>query len=320
MTSPDLIRELTASRPAAPEALRARVREITATKAPARQAVLLAEARPTVCSASRFPAVVAITIVSAGVAAESHVPARSTTHSASTGDLRRGEPDPSHSPASSSRPAAHASASGLSDQSSLTGQGSHDGDRAGHHRAQRMSATLTVEVANSDGVSRAAQKALDLTKSLGGHVVSATVATGEQGNAALVVRVPVDKVQEAIVQLSALGRIASQQVTIDDLQGNLDRLARRERSVRAQIAIMSARLESESLDAPRAHSSRRVCKTLRQRAPAGSGATPLRRMPRRAWRRSSCRSSLPASSAPSRCPRGSTGRWTRRSTSSSGRA
>ena len=51
------------------------------------------------------------------------------------------------------------------------------------------------------------------------------------------------------MQLSALGRIVSQQVTIDDLQANLDSLERRERSVRAQIAVISARLESETLDA-----------------------------------------------------------------------
>jgi hypothetical protein len=115
-------------------------------------------------------------------------------------------------------------------------------------RAQRVSATLTVEVKDSDAVSRAAQDALDLTRRLGGHVVSASVVTGEEGNAALVVRVPVARVQEAIVQLSALGSIVSQQVTIDDLQEGLDALERRERSVRAQIAVIVARLDSESLD------------------------------------------------------------------------
>jgi hypothetical protein len=116
-------------------------------------------------------------------------------------------------------------------------------------RKQRVSATLTVEVADSDAVSRAAQEALDLTRRLGGHVVSASVATGDEGSAALTVRVPVARVQEAIVQLSALGRIVSQQVTIDDLQQTLDTLERRERSVRAQIARIAARLESEPLDA-----------------------------------------------------------------------
>jgi hypothetical protein len=116
-------------------------------------------------------------------------------------------------------------------------------------RAQRVSATLTVEVPDSDAVSRAAQDALDLTRRLGGHVVSASVATGTEGSAALTVRVPVGKVQEAIVGLSALGRIVSQQVTIEDLQETLDALERREASVRSQIARITARLDSEPLDA-----------------------------------------------------------------------
>jgi hypothetical protein len=117
-------------------------------------------------------------------------------------------------------------------------------------RAQRVSASLTVEVANSDAVSRAAQDALDLTRSLGGYVVSSSVATGEQGSASLTVRVPVDRVQEAIAGLSGLGRIVSQQVTIDDLQQNLDELTQRQASVLAQIARIRARLDSETLDAP----------------------------------------------------------------------
>jgi hypothetical protein len=116
-------------------------------------------------------------------------------------------------------------------------------------RAQRVSATLTVEVRDPEAVSRAAQDALDLTRRLGGYVVSSSVATGEEGSAALTVRVPVAKVQEAITQLSGLGRIVSQQVTIDDLQEELDALARRQASLRAQIARITARLETESLDA-----------------------------------------------------------------------
>ncbi len=51
------------------------------------------------------------------------------------------------------------------------------------------------------------------------------------------------------MQLSGLGRIVSQQVTIDDLQEDLDALERRESSLRAQIARIGARLETETLDA-----------------------------------------------------------------------
>jgi hypothetical protein len=130
-------------------------------------------------------------------------------------------------------------------------------------RAQRVSATLTVEVANSDAVSRAAQDALDLTRRLGGHVVSASVATGDEGSAALTVRVPVGRVQEAIVGLSGLGRIVSQQVTIDDLQESLDQLERREASVRNQIARIVARLASEPLDAQTEAALRSRLQTLR---------------------------------------------------------
>jgi Domain of unknown function (DUF4349) len=61
--------------------------------------------------------------------------------------------------------------------------------------------------------------------------------------------VPVANVQEAVVGLSALGEIVSQQVSIQDLQATLDQLERRERSLRAQIAVLVARLESEPLDA-----------------------------------------------------------------------
>ena len=116
-------------------------------------------------------------------------------------------------------------------------------------RAQRVSATLTVEVSDSDAVSRAAQDALDLTRSLGGFVVSSSVATGEEGSASITVRVPVDKVQDAITGLSDLGRIVSQQVTIDDLQATLDELEKREATVRSEIARIRARLHGESLDA-----------------------------------------------------------------------
>ncbi|HUG64299.1 MAG TPA: DUF4349 domain-containing protein, partial [Gaiellaceae bacterium] len=72
----------------------------------------------------------------------------------------------------------------------------------------------------------------------------------EEGSASITVRVPVDRVQDAITGLSGLGRIVTQQVTVDDLQQTLDQLAQREASVRGQIARIQARLRTESLDAP----------------------------------------------------------------------
>jgi len=231
--SPDLIQELQASRPVAPADLRTRVREIGAAE-PARAPLpvwsrLRFPARR--IAAVALPAAMGLAILSAGAVGLSRSELRGVFSDASGSVLN----------APGALEAAPGRDLGVTTQDSTVGP-SPD-------RAQRVSATLTVEVRDSDAVSRAAQDALELTRSLGGHVVSASVATGEQGTASLTVRVPVDKVQQAIVGLSGLGRIVSQQVTIDDLQETLDTLERRESSLRAQIARISARLQTESLDA-----------------------------------------------------------------------
>ena len=247
MTSPDLIHELTTTRPVAPTALRARVREIAAQEAPP-QASFWPKLRLPVRRVAlvAVPAAATIAIASSAVLGL----ARSDNNVAALRDQSFTDKSlPEEAPETNLITPAH-------DLGSAVGPTLD--------RAQRISATLTVEVPDSDGVSRAAQKALALTESLGGHVLSANVATGDEGTAALVVRVPVAKVQEAIVQLSALGRIVSQQVTIEDLQESLDALERRERSVRAQIALVSARLESDSLDAPTRAQLESRLRTLRQ--------------------------------------------------------
>jgi Domain of unknown function (DUF4349) len=237
MTSPDMSPELGAllrsSRPAAPSELRAHVRELSARqpatsswprlRLPSRRAALVV-----------LPAAAALALASAGVLGLARsdgtteaVPER-TEQLAGTAESGKGVPG------------------ALVPSTQLGAQDS--AATAAGDRAQRVSATLTVEVADPDAVSRAAQEALDLTSTLGGHVVTSSVATGDEGSASITVRVPVARVQEAIVGLSGLGRIVSQQVSIQDLQADLDRMERRERSVREQIARISARLESGSLD------------------------------------------------------------------------
>ena len=229
-SSPDLIHQLRASRPAASTDLRTRVREIAAEqparpswttwRLPVRRSLLVA-----------LPAAAALALASAGVLG-----------------LAR-----SDSPQALREQAVDKSLSGQLAPTTTLGaaqdsQGGATRSQSAPTRAQRVSATLTVEVRDSHAVSRAAQDALDLTRSLGGYVVSSSVVTGEEGSASLTVRIPVGRVQEAIVGLSGLGRIVSQQVTIDDLQATLDQLEQREASVRSQIARIRARLESEPLD------------------------------------------------------------------------
>lgn len=227
--SPDLIHELKASRPSAPVELRARVRELARTQPtprtirwpfPARRGVLVV-----------VPAAVALAFASAGV----------------LGLARSDGTDQLAAQDGAAEKTTLESATGGRPQSSGGADQAPSG--APQDRAQRVSATLTLEVADSDAVSRAAQNALDLTRSLGGYVVSSSVATGDEGSASIVVRVPVARVQDAIAGLSGLGRIVTQQVTVEDRQEDIDSARRQARSLHAQIALVTARLESDALDA-----------------------------------------------------------------------
>jgi predicted RNase H-like nuclease (RuvC/YqgF family) len=86
----------------------------------------------------------------------------------------------------------------------------------------------------------------------------------------------VGKVQQALTGLSGLGRIVSQQVTIDDLQQTLDELEKREAKVRSEIARIRARLQTEELDAQSEAVLRAKLQTLRAELPelrAGISAT-----------------------------------------------
>ncbi|HEX2346441.1 MAG TPA: DUF4349 domain-containing protein [Gaiellaceae bacterium] len=239
-SSPELIHELRASRPAAPAALRARVRELSAERPakaplgrfrfPVRRVALIA-----------IPTAAALAFASAGVVGLSR-------SDVSTEAIRQ-DSLATTAGADSTTPAPNAVGEGARLSGSVSGGLADTAIAPTTGRAQRVSATLTVEVADADAVSRAAQDALDLTRRLGGHVVNASVATGDEGSASLTVRVPVAKVQEAIVGLSRLGSIVAQQVTIDDLQETLDRLQRRQLSLRSQIALIVANLDSGTLDA-----------------------------------------------------------------------
>lgn len=222
--SPDLIHELRAARPSASPELRARVREI-ASEPPARRTWSWS-----------FPMRRGLLVA---------VPAAAALALASAGILGLTRSDVSQQPVARES---------LADKQTFesaapAGSGADQSSALSADRAQRVSATLTLEVEDSDAVSRAAQDVLELTRSLGGYVVSSSVATGEQGSAAITVRVPVDEVQDAITGFSGLGRIVSQQVTIDDLQETLDAFGKREARVRSQVARIRARLETETLDA-----------------------------------------------------------------------
>src|SRR5262249_4854187 len=147
-SSPDLIHELRASRPSAPAELRFRIRKLAAEpsartrklgwRSPLRRGALIA-----------VPAAAALAIVAAGVIGLTRPEGPGTESHAQRSAAPELAP-------TTKAPAVPAPTYGAAD--------------AATPRAQRVSATLTVEVKDSDAVSRAAQDALELTRSLGGYV------------------------------------------------------------------------------------------------------------------------------------------------------
>jgi len=240
--SPELAALLRGSRPAASPELRARVREIATgeiaktpplwsrIRLPSRRGVLVV-----------VPVAAALAITSAGVLGLARSDGGGEAIRATDQSYGQLEAQGAASKATPERTAPLGAADAATPSLLVPGS------IATGDRAQRVTATMTVEVDDSDGVADSAQKAIALTQRLGGYVASSSVVTGDDANAVLTLRIPAPRVQEAVSGLSALGTIVSQQVVTQDLQSDLNRLDRRERSVRAQIAVVLARLESESL-------------------------------------------------------------------------
>lgn len=234
MNSADLTRELRATRPMAGDALRERVRAIAAVEPPRRPS-------PFARFSPRRLVLVAVPAAAVLVAAVAGITSLGKTE----GPGQAGGTQSALAAAAASADAASApSAKARAGESFTTTAPAPSQDRA-----QRYSAQLTISVRDNDALSRATQSALATVRRLGGHVVTVQYATAESGTAAMTLRVPNEKVQDALTALTALGKIVSQNVQIDDLQGQLDELTKRENALRERIARLSARIAAPGLDA-----------------------------------------------------------------------
>lgn len=237
MTSADLIAELQAARPTADPALREHVRAIASTRPAPRPSPF---ARLSRLSPRRLVlvAVPATAVVLVALAA-------------GVGLLDSGSPSPSVTASRESldRAAAPPSTDATAPQFKVGSAAGAATPAPTPGRAQRYSAQLTLSVKDADALSSATQQALRITRDLGGYLVSVSYATSDTGVSSLTLKVPTANVQDAVVRLTGLGTIVSQQVQIDDLQGQVDELTKRETALRGQIARLSARLTATDLDA-----------------------------------------------------------------------
>lgn len=118
-------------------------------------------------------------------------------------------------------------------------------------RAQRFRADIVVHVDDNAELAAATARAMQLTRNLGGYLVSASQGTSAdgRGRSALVVRVPTARVQRAIVRFAQLGTLLSQDVQVQDLQTQLDDSFRQAQSLRTRIAKLEAQPQSAERDA-----------------------------------------------------------------------
>jgi len=104
-------------------------------------------------------------------------------------------------------------------------------------RAQLYSAEITLRVKD---LSDTTQAALRRTRALGGYVRSVDYGEGDgEGTARLVLRVPIARVQTAILRYSELGTILDQHVSVRDVQPRLDRRFKRIAELRRVIPTLS---------------------------------------------------------------------------------
>lgn len=117
-------------------------------------------------------------------------------------------------------------------------------------RARDVDMSLELRVRDADAVAGAANEAMRAVDGLGGHVVASTVdARGREGSARLTLRVPIGRLEDAVLRLSALGTITAQNVRIEDLQAGVDRRGNRVEALERAIRRDELRLRSGTLPA-----------------------------------------------------------------------
>jgi hypothetical protein len=248
MTGADIVRELQGACPVASEALRSRIRSLEPTPARTRARSW----RPTGLTRRRglliaLPAAALVAVAAAGITG-----ALESGSSPTQLDATRNQGTPP--PASESTTGADSLADGAVAKTALapipqtTTGGAATAPPPATDRAERYAAQLTLEVTDGDAVSAATQRALRVTRDLGGYIVSTQVATSDVGAASLTLRVPHARAQEAITRLTQLGTIVSQNVQIDDLQDSLDALTKRIARLRTQLAALNVQLLATDLD------------------------------------------------------------------------
>jgi hypothetical protein len=234
MSQLDLIAELRASRPTAPPELRLRVRDLSASAPAPRRRLTWRRALVVVVPVAAAAALAVVLLPGDGdrtVATQTLPTATDTPYDFSV----TGSPSTAQSHLSAITPPSAKAASGAERALAPTAP------PTSRTRAQRYSATLTVRLPTASAVSAATTRALRIVAALGGYPQTVRVdAAQKDASAYVVVRVPRNRVQDAVRRLGALGTIVGENVSIQDLQAGVDTTGRKIARLQGKLNALRA--------------------------------------------------------------------------------
>jgi Domain of unknown function (DUF4349) len=252
MSQPDLLTQLRDARPIAPDELREHVRRIAEGAPPERRRITW-----------RRSFAVGVPVVAAAVAAAALLPRGSgpAPRSVATTTVAAEAPAALSPTVQGKAPPAFGSAA-----TSTSGSPSPL-PATSPNRPVRYSATLELRVADGQAVSDATRRAVAIARALGGFPKTLDVDTsGKAGYATIVLRIPKQNVQKAVTRLSALGTIAAENVSIQDLGAQVDETTRKLARLQQQLAAWQAKYQTTETEKHVAALTAQIAKLKRGKA------------------------------------------------------
>jgi hypothetical protein len=116
-------------------------------------------------------------------------------------------------------------------------------------RLADLRATLLLKVENRDQLSQQTAQAMKIARSFSGYVVTARVKAPSRGVATsyLELKVPAERSQEALIKISSLGKILSQDVSLNDLKVAVTSQSKQILGLRREIASLRKSLTDPTL-------------------------------------------------------------------------
>jgi Domain of unknown function (DUF4349) len=235
MLSPELATELRSARPSASPDLRERVLAVAALenpRRPARRFTLPPLRRVALVAA---PALAAVAVGGALVHGLVHSSKSAQKAAPSTSTLAGG--------AAGAGQAVPLPQRGLERDQALTGKQPFSTALPNTtSRLQQYGAFMRLQVKDPDALSDTTKSAMRFARLVGGYVAYVRYSSPAhgQGSAALIVRVPIDRVQDVIEEYSNLGTILSQKVSVVDVTKAVEEESREIARLQALIARLEA--------------------------------------------------------------------------------